>query len=389
MIHFMIGCFSGINTGKGGHYYSLLHLRSAMSIPSKIVVIGDFFPPVYAGIDGIIFIRCSRIGLSFLSDYTRKISEQPSIIHSFDLNTALYGSRVARRNNIPFVITKPGGPVQRAHYATYRNQVVFHSEDFQYFKSLHRGPERISMIPQRVIPVSKETSRPDPFSGVAGANDIKIICISRIGPYYKRKLNQAVNLFEKIGEERSCALAIIGTIEDNIVMSDLSRSLAGKKAIIHTKDTYTHNAAELLRYADVSVAGGRSFMEALSLGMYVFFPVRDSDIPCFAEPTNIAEAMAQNFSERVQLSQIINPEAGLEKFLKRAEDESYRTEYSCWAKQKFDENFNVKTGAKIHEEFYSDVVYPERRLTVEYNRIMIQVSVLLQALRGFTRAWVR
>lgn len=382
MIHLMIGCFSGANTGKGGHYYSLLHLKQAMKLPSVIVVVGDFFPSVYEGVEGVIFIYCSRKKLFFLSDYTARLNHKPRLIHSFDRGTASYGSKIAKMHRIPFVITKPGGPIQSGPSIPYRNQIVFHSEDFKTFNSLRRKPDRLELIPHRVPAVSETTDRLDPFSCIAGPNDLKLICISRIGTYYVNKLTQTIKLFDRLSETRNCALVIIGTVEDNSVLNMLSENLSGKKAVIHTDNTFTHNAAELLTYADVAIAGGRSLMEAMSLGMYVFFPVRDSEIPCFAEEKNFDEAMAHNFSERIELSQAISPEAGLMRFLRSDTIPSYCEEYACWARGKFTAEFDVRKGAYDHEVFYRNSVLPESSFVINFNRLAILLHALVQTTRA-------
>lgn len=378
MIHFIIGCFTDVNTGKGGHYYSLLHLHESLNQSSCIVVIGDFFPPVYNNVSDVIFIRCSRSNLFLLKDYTSSLTIMPSIIHSYDLNTASYAARLTKKLNIPFILTKPGGPAQRRHYAPYLNQIVFHARDVERFQNAFFRPQLLKLIPQRVKPIPETSNRYDPFCDIAEKDDLRIICVSRIGHYYQRKLDQAIALYDELSRRKACSLAIIGTVENLDVLSSLQIKLAGRRAIIHTDIEYTHDAAELLSFADAAVASGRSFMEAFSLGLYTFFPVQNSKLPCLATPGNLDEAMLDNFSERVTLSKQVKPDILFEEFCTFIGNASKLNEYRSWATLEFSRRFDVNTGAQLHEEFYSLATSPEQTFVIHYNRLMILLSALLK-----------
>lgn len=346
-----------------------------MKCESKIIVIGDFFPSVYEGKKDIIFVKSLLIGLPFLGNYLGRASLKPRIIHAFDIVSAAYASGIARKLNVPFVFTKPGGAKLRRHHLPYRNQIVFHKEDYDDFMSRRFKPDNIALIPHRVSKVNHNSLRLSPFDSKIGDGVLRILCISRIGSFYRLKIQQAINLNCRLNEMgvRS-ELSIVGIIEDNAVFENFLQNSSSHLVSFRTDPSFYHNASELLYFADVVVAGGRSFMESFSLGKPTFFPVRNSELPCFALRENIAEAAVYNFSERVELSDILNPELSLGRFVKLTK--SSADEYRIWAKEFFTDNFCIDAGIILHSAFYKNLQVPEPYIATKLNLFSVVASAV-------------
>lgn len=383
LIHFFIGCFKGVNSGNGGHYHSLLTLKKSIECRSKIIVVGDLYPPAYVGEKDVLFLKTSRLGLCFLDDYIKADVMPPQIVHAFDPIAAAYASNIARKRNIPFIITKPGGPKLRSHYLPYRNQIVYHEEDLKHCRSKYFKPDNLEMIPHRVTKPVFNNERPDPFYDNGHNHSIRIICISRIGQYYKHKIKQAINLHTEL-ERRglNIKLSIVGAIEDQSVLEELQDLSSSPTISFRTSPEFTYRASELLHYADASVGGGRSFMESLSLGKLTFFPVRSSEFPCLAESNNINSAAAMNFSERTKVSRDINPSISLDNFAALIRNDT--TAYQNWAAGYFEDHFSATTGAKLHLTFYHSAVSPERLTITVLNLASVTAGALLKMLNTYS-----
>lgn len=356
MILFFIGCFSEVNTGAGGHYYSLLQMKNALTEESQIVVFGDFIPQTYET-ETVIFIKTSMRNVlnADVSVLTRIAGVK--CIHAYDIAVSLIGSKVAARLKVPFINTKPGGPPIKRWSLSFQNQIVFHPFDLNYFQS--RGllaPKHVCMIPNRVArPSVADNNRPNPF--VDSPKDaIKLLRIARIGHTYKQSILQSILLAERINQEHGrCDLAIVGKIEDQDAFDDIQKRVADKPFVrLFTDKTYTLNAAELVPYADVVVGTGRGLIEALSYGKMIFFPVNQGDLPCFLTEKTYQEAFYHNFSQRVPLSEEVAPEARLLEFYQVLQSDQQQRVQTL-AETLFNQDHLIDQGAKRLIHFYNQI----------------------------------
>lgn len=384
MILFFISCFENINTGAGGHYYSLLQMHKALSKESKIVVFGDFVPQVYEAED-IVFIKVSKDQL--LSADTRALESLVDVecVHFYDIDVALIASKVAAKLRVPLVCTKPGGPPIKPWSLSFKNQIVFHPFDYQYFKN--RGPlapAKLCQIANRVSwPKVTQAERASPFPGAAD-ECVKILRIARIGHAYRQSILQAIRLADKIHADCGLVhLALVGKIEDQQVYESVQKLVHERGYVsLHTDKEHTLNAAELIPYADVIVGTGRGLIEGLSFGKPLFFPVLNEALPCFMTESSYEEAFYHNFSERVPKSTVVDPEARLEEFLQllRAGKLASASELSL---RLFERDHLISVGAERLQKFYSELDQCERPqdFYLKYAH-----SRMLNAMKGLKRA---
>lgn len=361
MILFFISCFENINTGAGGHYYSLLQMHKALQRPSKIVVFGDFVPQVYESED-VEFIKATKRDL--MSADTRRLWSLGKVecVHFYDIDVALIASKVAAAMKVPLVCTKPGGPPIKPWSLSFKNQIVFHPFDYQYFKN--RGPlapAKLCQIANRVSwPKVAQNERISPFAD-ADEGCVKILRIARIGNAYRQSMLQSIQLADKLHREYGPVhLALVGKIEDPQVYDNIEQLVRERDYVsLHTAKEFTLNAAELIPFADVVVGTGRGLIEGLSFGKPLFFPVMSESLPCFLTEASYDQAFYHNFSERVPRSEVVDPQARFDDFmaLLRTQSLALASELSL---KLFERDHLISVGAERLQKFYSELDRCER-----------------------------
>jgi hypothetical protein len=357
MITFMISCFRHKNSGTGGHYYSIQDIAAAIDLKSEIVVVGDFVPKALAKHPHIRFVP-SRWG-----DF-RPLSEplpyRPRLIHAFDNPSAVIGGALAAQLKIPLVVTKAGGPRLGFTKSLFRNMIVFHEADYVDLNKRILGPKKLRLIPNRVpTPSAVIPDLAAPFAETEN-HGLRVMAISRLASTYEGKINQAVNLYREI---RNCgqaaSLVIIGAIQCFQTYERLMALTKGDPNIrVLTSVEITTNASRYLHFADVVIGTGRGFIEGLALGKFMFFPVHNSHLPCFATPQNYQEAFAENFSPRIRQSPLADPKTCFAQFIEYA-TEGPSSAYHMWAKETFERDHSVLTGAHHIRALYNELTEPE------------------------------
>lgn len=387
MVVFFIGCFSGINTGNGGHYYSLLNLAKEIPILYKIVVVGDFFPDVYKNKENVDFIKISVNEVKKFNPKKNLMSFEPSIIHAYDNNSAIFANKIAAEFKIPLVVTKPGGSALKVYSPVYKNMIVFHGEDFELLsKRLLTKPKKLALIANRVSVPSElaKNKRLNPFEG-SSDDCIKILRISRIGKAYRDSIKQSIALLNRIqikyGSD-NVFLAIVGHVEDEAVLFEIEELVKDYKNIkLFVTPEYCIEAAELIQYSDVVIGTGRSFMEGMSYGKFVFFPLKGSDIPCFTTEKNYNISFYKNFSPRLSIHDGIDSEKALNVFFNYLDDKENSSFYKEWVIELFNKNHEVKIGASKLIDFYNDLT-PETNVSFYKQNAWFRFEKIISFMRG-------
>lgn len=361
MVLFLIGCFKPFNTGSGGHYYSLLQMATSLKRENCIVVVGDFYPPVYE--PGTAALVHSSFQDRMSADIGSAVDlSSVSVVHSYDMPTSMLGCKLASVLGVPHVHTKAGGPPIKKWSLSYAHQIVFHRADYDFFNTRRPllKPRRLGFISNRVCaPLPPAESRPVPLFQ-QNPDAIKIIRICRIGETYKSTVMQSIALLQRLRERQvNAVLAIVGKIEEQSVFSEITSSIAGLDgAQIYTDPHFTANASELVEQADVVVGTGRGFMEGMSHGKVMFFPVAGESLPCFATSDNYEVAFYHNFSTRIPRSALTDPAILFEEFIALIDANDFEG-YARFSKQRFHDDHFIDVGAQKLEQFYASGLSPE------------------------------
>lgn len=305
MIIYIISNFKGVNTGKGGHYYSLFQMVQKIKERKKVLVftIGEESPQIFKNIDYAVHISGSVLNIF---EITKKIEsyikenelETVSIFHGYDELSCYSILALSKKFGSKYLITKCGG-ITKSNYPEVDNLIVFHTKDYDYYKS-KKSFKKVYLIPNRVKRVERNSLRLEHLNEIYNENFFNIVKIGRIGKYYKHTLQQSINLAALLSKKKNVKLIFIGYLESihyKTELEDYAR-LKNVNLAFFVDEKFTKNASELLFGADLVVGTGRGAMEAASLGKTIFFPVKNRELPCLLDETTAKFALDDNFSER-------------------------------------------------------------------------------------------
>ena len=145
MIVYLISSYTGINTGRGGHYYSLRTIAEEVANTEETLIInvGDFRSPALSKHTSQVLYVEHHLHNTVL--VMRKLIKHLSnlnisAIHSFDRQSIFFGRTLSYWFEVPLVNTKCGGPSypknggSLAYYPRLHIQTVFHDIDKEYFE---------------------------------------------------------------------------------------------------------------------------------------------------------------------------------------------------------------------------------------------------------------
>ncbi|WP_147105663.1 glycosyltransferase family 4 protein [Nesterenkonia populi] len=308
-ILYLISCYSSVNTGHGGHYYSLRETVRTLNdewgdTQINVLAIGDVFPEALQDTTtDIHFINVKQHGILGALRRALALSKslQPSHVHSFDDKAHFIGRVIAARRGAKSYYTKPGGPNPKSYYP-FAPDIVFFSEENKthYSESRKLSRSRLHLIPQRGSAPITDMSRTAELKELIEQR-LVVMRICRIGLFYRRSAVQTVALARRLKNEGHDAVAlIIGTVQDEETYREL-REISGTDALILTDPHFTRNASELLSLATIVVGTGRSLIEAALADRIVLAMLNNSELPVLVTNQNWRKLGRRNFSERSEL----------------------------------------------------------------------------------------
>lgn len=342
--------------GRGGHVHSLNHIASALAkkVNVGIYSLGPKQSEVIQNNPSFknhLFFN----GKNFF-DFKRNLEEnlknfKPDIIHCFDVSSYNILTFLHCTDKYLFVLNKCGGP-NPVNFPFVQNLILFSKENERWFLSNKKFLKAsVYVIPNRVNRAELEVGETQQL--VAKQDAFCFLRIARIGSAYKKSIEDAIRLIEKIilnGIE-GVHLYIIGTVEDEKVYNDIKHRVKELPISLLTKDKYTKKASNMLYLGDAVIATGRGIMEATALGLPILTPARNASIPILVNKVNFPLFLNTNFSERnteIELDQAAN----LDNILKLITDKVYRNKMSEMSKGFFNEHFNVEGGVNAYLEVY-------------------------------------
>ncbi|QOD13774.1 hypothetical protein IEE84_05745 [Psychrobacter sp. 28M-43] len=367
MILFLISNYSGFNTGRGGHYYSLRQMAETIAQNRKIVtvVMGDStsLPAALLGMQNVhsvstelhkqqkgvknVIIKLKE--LKYLSELTA--------VHAYDAKSTYIGAHIAKMTNTSFILTKCGGRVPKKFYPKVNSLIVFHKKDYDYFSKQKNNYQNVHLIPNRVKPALYEENRQYQIHKIRNEHAFNVLKIGRIGSYYFKTLTDTIKFCSHIqSKDFPIRLSFIGYEESGEVTEKL-RVYAEQLNVslsIYSDSDYTSQASELLWSCDAAVGTGRGAMEALSAGKILLFPVSNFDYPCLFNEKTATYAMQDNFSERTILPEQLSGYCDPSNILSLITDSAYRHKLNAFGYETFNSDFNVEVGARKVLEIYDN-----------------------------------
>jgi hypothetical protein len=386
-ILYVISCNGG---GNGGHNHSLNHISKAISDKAEIKIVSVGLAEVNVLKNNENYLGKFEFRWSNILTLNKKFEKllkhfNADVIHCFDGSSALIlmAQPVLLKKKI--VYTKCGGPNERESIAQVTSDVfLFSKENYKSYKQnkrfkntdLHLIPNRIENI--NLIIENDQTIKKD-------ITKFNFVRIARIGKSYYSSIKQAINLVSKVQENKTLKpvkLYIIGKIESQELYTELI-GYSEKMSIeaVFITNELTNEASRLLYLADAVIGTGRGVMEAMSLGIPTFVPVRGKSIPCLLRSPNFDIFFNTNFSPRGKISNY-NENEEVDLCINMINDECLYDQVSSFSGNVANTNFilNNDVVEKYHS-IYSSIINKERKSYLFKN-----IIPLLYYINAFRRA---
>ncbi len=301
-ILYLISCLRGMNSGVGGHNYSLITIATAMARSNtvKVVLNHDMECPAFNTYQGTLL----HISHQSLRDDIKSLvaiirEEKPDALHSFDRISHCIAKAASAQTQTPLVITKPGDILPRYTYPHAYDVTVFTQADVDFFKNHpYFRNARISNIPNRTTKPIVNEKRLLALQPYVKEGAFKIMFIST---FNNRKFNthtKCIELIKRLNLEGFKAQGIfIGNINEQSVYDKLLAS-AGENCTLLTSEEFFDNASEFLAGADAAVTMGRSTQEAAAYGKPILCCAHNLDIPYLLNDSNFEHTASHNFTNR-------------------------------------------------------------------------------------------
>lgn len=305
-ILYFIANLEGVNTGKGGHYHSLLVYAKALSEAGNfvtIVSIGRRPIDIYQE-TGLDYYNISGDTTKLFSELRRLRtiirSSGATNVHAFDKSSTFYAQIASYLFNLKITVTKCGGPNPR-WFPEVKDIILFSKENFEWFEhsKKHRN-SRLWLIPNRVEAFNVCRKRVNALIERYQVNlDVPIIlCVARISRQNEKRINGAIKLCEYLNAVGiNCTYMIVGHLEDDLYFKEIN-GVSSAPGVLVTNPEFTSDAKDYVSIAFAVVGSGRSLMEAAFLKKPVLVPVDSGTFPSLLTEDNFNNAFNVNFSSR-------------------------------------------------------------------------------------------
>lgn len=339
--------------GIGGHYFSLSTTIEALSeeVNPIVVNIGRRESPVISN------LKCKKYQLKYSYNFyrIRKLVQNIagenniSVIHCFDDRAYLF-VRSKLFINYPCILTKCGGPNPK-YFPRIDTLILYSKENYDFFKKNNKY-KNIHLIPNRVDPFPSNQEKIELLKNIIKwkVNDIVLLRIARIDPYYKNSINQTINIAKGLKKHYpDIKLIIIGKVSNENTFQEINAQLCENMFLI-TENKYLTNSKELIDICNVYIGTGRGLMEAASKAKILLTPVADRNYPALVTKETFPSFFESNFSERNHYFK--NDETILSEITEAIKTESSREIHSKYAKHIFDNYFNINNKTIWYTDFY-------------------------------------
>lgn len=373
--------------GSGGHFYSVLHIASALhsaSILVDVYSIGVAPSPILQGTS--LYRGHYDVSFSGLLGFYKVISNRPdAVLHAYDIDSYNILKTIFPRRGV--VLTKCGGRVTKS-IPLVKDIIFFSGEDKVAYQIEFPNASAI-VLPNRVnekllatptIQVA-EATLPEAISG------FKILRICRLNAKYEDSITSGIRLLEALHDRglAHVSLTIIGIIEDGAVQKKIVSTIPEKiKSNVHwlTSEEFTESAVRFIPMFDLILATGRGVMEACMHSKPVVLACK-GQLPILLTEQNFSVAGYFNFSERYKFasSDVSEIEALIGDTQKAAELQSF-------SRRMYDEWFDISRVTPVYENLYSSLLVNQSSAPA-INHALANLVLLVRSWFRFIRARFR
>lgn len=370
--------------GRGGHFHSLNHIASQMGKLDKIEIISvGTGKSVVLEKNPLFREHCYFDGynlISFIIKLRRIVNNtNSSIIHCFDGN-AFNIVTLAIGSSKKMVVNKCGGP-NPIVFPIPRHLILFSEENEIWFKNNKDFKNTcIYRIPNRV---NKEELKFDENGDIKKPETFNFLRIARIGNTYYESISNSIDLIKKLSQEGVLGihLFIIGTIEDENVLSKLKNQSKDLPISFITNTKYTSKASNMLYLADAVIATGRGIMEATALGKPILTPAKNSKYPILVNKFNFNSFLATNFSQR-NMASTKDIEANFESIINLIKDEDNLVKAKTESFTFFSDYFDISIGIKKYQNVYDKIIAEPQIKLPRFRNLTLQLKTIYFFIRN-------
>jgi len=298
--------YGGSGHNSGGHYHSLnqVSIETGKAHEVRIVTLGSATSPVFQDnpyFTGHFKSNRSLKGIIKLNRELRDLTKEftPDLIHCFDTDSLNLLLPLSSLKNYPIVLNKCGGPNPAGkNYQHAQGIIVFSAENYNWFKNnKNYRKEIISLIPNRIkkLHFLSEKDRVEQKP----ENTSCFLRVSRIGGAYEKTLTNTLKMLEELRKSHAVHLFLVGRIQDEKRYNEIKKDIEDKGLPVSwITDERASRGSDFLYLADFVIGTGRSFMEAISLGIPSLTPAGNSSWPVLVNKDNFETFFKTNFSER-------------------------------------------------------------------------------------------
>lgn len=348
---------NNIDSGVGGHYYSLREISNSMRDDNDISIIniGFLFSKVFKDQPfKTYFIKHHNLirTCALLKRLIEKL--KPDILHTFDLASLTLLKIIMTKKKIKHIHTVCGGPNPKYFIFT-QNLVVFSQENYEYFKRNTKFNDvNIFLIPNRVLPIKSDFKRISMLLREVKMEFPIILRICRINDKYIGSLIQSINLVKNIRKKGIEANLLIIGVPDKRKVLEFIIKYENTYIKILTQEKYTLNANQLIEAADFVIGTGRSFMEGAYFSKVMLVPQRNQNIPLLIDKETFEAAFKVNFSERTIYEDYDDP-INFNKVIQCIENKGSYEKLSSFIKNKSKKYFEISTKRDFYNEIYTNL----------------------------------
>tara|TARA_B110000211_G_scaffold64688_1_gene74349 strand:+ start:7303 stop:8481 length:1179 start_codon:yes stop_codon:yes gene_type:complete len=294
-----------IGEGKGGHSLSMGDTISSLPFVNfNIINISHFDCVSLKKLGGDNYHRVTpsiNIYSLIVELHACVNANKPDLIHAFDD----FSYTLCRLVNVIFfsgklgvLLTKCGGPNPKYNYLypNPKNIVLFSKENYDWFDNNRNS--NLYLIPNRIKDIAMRKSTD--IENIIDSQYLNIVCISRITPYYERKILSSIKFVSDLNNSGfKTSLTIIGSVVSNELYEKVFRIIDDLDYVeLFIDEKHTYLASEFIHYFDATISTGRGVMESCYMDKITFVPVQNSEYPEILCDDNINDLFSLNFSER-------------------------------------------------------------------------------------------
>lgn len=377
----------GVNTGKGGAYYSLIAYRQELAkeygtslihykeLNSETVL--DDSTDVLL-LPGYTFKQTYKI----LTKYFKE--NKPVAMFSFSgMPATLLLRWFCLLHHCKYIYVRAGGHnYELSQYFT--NTIFYHKESFEFCQG--ERSQNTFILSNRVDTPKLNEQRVTAFTNEhpVPLDTLKILRVSRINNAYLPTFIAAVNQHKLLLQKGIKAVThLIGFEEDAAAAEVIRKAIEGVEDIqLYTHDHYVINTKELIPFYDIVIGIGRGFWEGVACNKMVLGYAKNSTLPVLVTAQNIDVFMEFNCSARVELNSFDNFVDHLATYT----DAKANASYKSVLKQAFDDHYSsefllnklkdviAKSGNETYVKFYKnfdEVFVKQKKANVKHKAGML------------------